>query len=434
MGTRKESRWPAVLAQPLLVLVSGSIGIYVDPPSVLAAGFAITAQGAAGMSRSSAFTAQADDPSAVYYNPAGLSQLSWPTVLLGTSILRPHTGYEPASTGLPAEERERYYVLPHFYVTSPLGDRLTAGLGVFAPFGLSTKWPADWDGRFQVMDATISTATVNPVLAWRPVEWLTLAGGVHYSEVKLAQSRAVNLATVVPNGPEGSVSLSGDARALGYNGALLVIPSSRWQFGASYRSRANAEIDEGYADFTVPALFTTTFSDGPIQTEVTLPPSLRTGVLFRVSQTWNVEADVTWTGWSTIDQFEVRFANGLSEVTTFGWHDAMTYSLGAEHLLSPGIRLRGGYLYDLNPIPDDKTNPVIPDADRQGVSVGVGAATDRWTLDVAYQFLFFERVKENDVGDRFSSTAPPVDARANGLYRSNAHVIGVSVEYRFQKW
>jgi long-subunit fatty acid transport protein len=87
-------------------------------------------------------------------------------------------------------------------------------------------------------------------------------------------------------------------------------------------------------------------------------------------------------------------------------------------------------LYDLTPIPDDRANPLIPDADRQGLSIGVGTSSERWTLDVGYQLLVFRRVKENDFGDRFSSTVPPVDARANGLYRSNAHVIGVSVGYR----
>lgn len=435
MGTRKNARWPAVLARPLLVLVPGFVTNCVDPSAVSAAGFAITAQGAGGMARSSAFTAQADDPSAVYYNPAGLSQLKQTSFLLGTTILRPHADYEPASTGTAAEERERYYVLPHVYFAQPLGDRLTAGLGLFVPFGLSTKWTSDWDGRFQVIDASIRTTTVNPVLAWRPTDWLTVAGGVHYSEVKLTERRAINLATIVPGAPEGTVSLEGDAQTLGYNGALLVAPSRRWQFGASYRSRANAEVKDGHADFSVPALFAGTFTDGLIRTEVTLPPSLRTGLLFQPSADWNVEVDATWTGWSTIQQLEIQFANGLPpDVTTFGWHDAMAYSLGIEHRWSPGIRLRGGYLYDFTPIPDDKANPLIPDADRQGVSVSVGAATDRWTLDVAYQFLFFRRVKENDVGDRFSSTAPPVDARANGLYRSNAHVIGVSVGYRLQKW
>ncbi len=392
-----------------------------------ASGFAINAQGAAGAGRSAAFVAQADDPSAVFYNPAGISQLDRTSVLVGTTILRPHTDYEPSAAGNSVSERERYYVMPHLYVTQPIGQRLTAGLGVFAPFGLSTKWPDNWDGRFQVIDATIRMTTINPVVAWRPTRKVAVAGGLHYSDVKLAERRAINL----PGGFEGTVALDGDARAMGFAAGVLVTPSQRWQFGASYRSRANAEVKSGWADFTVPPPFATTLTDGPIRTELTLPPSVRTGVLFRPAADWGVEVDATWTGWSTINRLEMQFANGLPpDATTFGWHDSMTFSLGVEHRYSQSLRLRGGYLYDLTPIPDDKANPLIPDADRHGVSVGVGMSSKRWTLDVGYQLLVFRRVKENDFGDRFSSTVPPVDARANGLYRSNAHVIGVSVGYR----
>lgn len=383
------------------------------------------------MALSSAFTAQADDPSAIYYNPAGISQQHATAVMIGTTIIRPHTDYQPASTGTPAEERERYYVLPHLYVTQPLSPRVSAGLGLFSPFGLSTKWLADWDGRFQVIDATIRVMTLNPVVAWQPSPRLTVAGGVQYSELRLSEHRAVNLAVQVPGAGEGTVSLDGDARALGYTAAVLVAPSPKWQIGVSYRSRANAEVKEGHADFTVPTPFAGTFSDGAIRTEVTLPPSLRTGLLFRPTPAWDVELDATWTGWSTIDQLEIQFANGLpTDVTDFGWRDAMTYSLGVEHQITAAMSLRGGYLYDLTPIPDDKANPLIPDADRQGVSVGVGLTKSPWMLDIGYQFVWFEREKENDFGSRSNSTVPPIDARANGLYRSNAHVIGMSVQYR----
>jgi long-chain fatty acid transport protein len=250
--------------------------------------------------------------------------------------------------------------------------------------------------------------------------------GVQYFHVKLAERRALNLATI----GEGAVSVSGDARALGYNAAVLVVPSARWQLGLSYRSRVNAEINDGWADFTVPALVAPSFPDGEIRTALTLPPSLRAGLMVRPRPDWNIEVDATWTGWSTVDRMEVQFTGGLPpEVRTFGWRDAIAYSIGTEYHLSPTVRLRGGYLYDFSPIPDQQATPLIPDADRQGVSVGVGVDAAGWTLDAGYQFLLFERIKENSVGSNSNSTVPPIDARANGRYRSTAHVLGMGVRY-----
>jgi long-chain fatty acid transport protein len=351
---------------------------------------------------------------------------------MGAAVLRPHTEYEPSGTGNSATERERYYVLPHVYVTAPLSERLTVGLGVFTPFGLSTKWPSDWDGRFQVIDATFKATTVNPVLAWRAAEWISAAAGVQYFHVNLAERRALNLATVVPGAGEGEVDLSGDARALGWTAGLLVTPSAQWQTGVSYRSRADVEITDGWADFTVPSVFAPSFPDGEIRTAMTLPPSLRAGLLVRPWQELSIEVDAAWTGWSTVDRLEVEFASGLPpDVTTFGWEDAMTYSIGAEYQVSPSVRLRGGYLYDLSPIPDQYATPLIPDADRQGVSVGVGVIAGSWTLDAGYQYLWFERLKDNSVGAASNSTVPPIDARANGTYHSTAHVLGVSMGYAF---
>jgi long-chain fatty acid transport protein len=226
--------------------------------------------------------------------------------------------------------------------------------------------------------------------------------------------------------------LSGDAYAFGYTGAVLVAPSPRWQVGVSFRSRANADVNDGSADFAVPAPYTSFFPDGEIQTALTLPPSLRTGLMIRPRPDWTVEVDATWTGWSTVDELAINFANGLPRnVTALGWNDSMTYSVGVEHRISSAVRLRGGYLYDPSPIPNAYATPLIPDADRQGLSVGVGFGAVQWSLDVGYQYLWFERVKNNSVGSNASSTTPPIDARANGELRSTAHVVGVSVGHTF---
>jgi len=412
------------------VLVGGVAVIATMPCVTWAAGFAITAQGAAASGKSSAFTAQADDPSALFYNPAGIVQLRTAAVLVGTSIIIPHTEYRPASAGVPDRENRQLFFPPHLYVTLPLGKRFSAGLGVFSPFGVGTEWPFDWDGRFQVTSISVRTTNINPTLAWRPAESVAVAAGVNVSFVSLTYRRALNLAAFGPGTPEGDVSLEGDARALGFNGGVLITPSPWWRIGASLRSRLHAEVKDGHADFSVPAPLSAAFADGPIRTEVDLPPSLRLGVFLQPTPMWNVEFDAAWTGWSTIDRLTVGFENGLPDDTTpFSWENAMAYSLGTEYRWT-SFRMRGGYTYDVTPIPDETVSPLLPDGNRQWWSVGVGTTGERWSLDAAYQLIVFDRVKANTFGSRFSSVAPPIDARTNGSYRSHAHVIGVSMVYR----
>jgi long-chain fatty acid transport protein len=146
---------------------------------------------------------------------------------------------------------------------------------------------------------------------------------------------------------------------------------------------------------------------------------------------WNVEFDAVWTGWSTIDRLTVEFANGRpTDTTVFLWENAMAYSLGTEYRWA-SFRMRGGYTYDVTPIPDGTVSPLLPDGNRQWWSVGVGTTGERWSLDAAYQLILFDRVKANTFGSGFSSTVPPIDARANGHYWSHAHVVGVSAGYQF---
>jgi long-chain fatty acid transport protein len=146
---------------------------------------------------------------------------------------------------------------------------------------------------------------------------------------------------------------------------------------------------------------------------------------------WNVEVDAAWTGWSTIDRLNIEFSNGLPpDRTDFLWGDSMTYSIGTEYRGS-SVRARAGYTYDATPIPDGTISPLLPDGNRQWIAVGLGAERERWVVDGAYQLALFERTKDNAIGDRFNSTVPAIDARANGRYRTRAHVFGVSVAYRF---
>src|SRR3989344_910140 len=428
----------------LRVVVGICVALYIQTSQVSgarAAGFAITPQGAAATGKSAAFTAQADDPSAIYYNPAGISQLSAPEFLLGTTVIIPRTTYTPSPNqgGRKAREENQTFFLPQMYAVIPIGRDVTAGIGLFTPFGLATDWPIDWDGRFQVTYIAVRATELNPTLSWRPAPWLSIAGGLDIAHVTLRQRRQINLSRVGENAglvplsgnPEGSVELSGDATSVGSNVGLLITPSDRWQIGASLRSRLHAEENNGHADFTIPVpALQPFFPDGKVRTEIDLPPVLRTGVLVRPLPQWNVELDVIWTGWSTIDRLVVEFAPGLAMprgTTDFSWENSLTYNLGTEYRW-PSFALRGGYTFDYSPIPDDTISPLLPDGTRHWFSLGIGYNPPRWNIDLAYTLILIRRLKENNFGEQYSSSgAPPailpIDARANGGYRNFTHVV-----------
>lgn len=420
---------------------------------VLAAGFAVTAQGAAAAGQGNAFTAQADDPSALYYNPAGISQLRTAQVLVGTTVIIPHTTYSPSQAGRSTSEENQTLFLPQLYVTTPLSQTVTAGLGFYTPFGVASDWPLDWDGRFQVTYISIQATMLSPTLSWRMTPKLALAGGLNFASIKLVERRQINLSDVgetpppggagvgpLPGNPEGSVELEGDASGFGYNLGALVTPSEQWQFGVSFRSRVHAEVKDGHADFTIPvAPFAPAFPDGGARTEVDLPPSVRAGVVFRPTPKWNIEGDAVWTGWSAMDRLDVEFDQGFpfpgTDTTRFSWDNAMAYSIGTQYRLAR-LALRGGYMFDVSPIPDDTVGPILPDGARHWFSLGVGYEERRWSTNLAYELILFNRLKANQFGQEFSSTgAPPaipsIDAGANGRYETRAHVITVNLIRHF---
>src|SRR2546425_412118 len=108
------------------------------PIAAQALGVPIPNQDAEAIARGNAFAATANNPAALYYNPAGITQLEGHHVQFGmlnylgiTSEYRSLTGNRRAETD--------YEIVPVpqlYYTYSPKNCPLSFGLGVYAPFGL----------------------------------------------------------------------------------------------------------------------------------------------------------------------------------------------------------------------------------------------------------------------------------------------------------
>ena len=155
------------------------------PSWAWASGFALMQQGTAAMAQGNAFVAEASDASAIFYNPAGISQLKRAQVYQGTFINYPDREF--SGGGQDSQTNHRFYDSMSAYVAIPVHDRIALGFGFFSPFGMGTVWPPTWAGRYLTTYSSMKTYSLNPVVSVKALDNLSLAAGfdVMWSQVVL---------------------------------------------------------------------------------------------------------------------------------------------------------------------------------------------------------------------------------------------------------
>ncbi len=133
--------------------------------------------------------------------------------------------------------------------------------------------------------------------------------------------------------------------------------------------------------------------------------------------------NANWTGWNRFENLPLNFVDraDLSDVIDEGYENVWQFRIGLEQRVSPTLALRVGWVYDNTPQPKKTINPLLPDADRSGYSVGLGWTSGQLGVDLAYMYLDF----------RESFTAGLSSSGFNGSYDNTANLLGVHARYRF---
>ena len=133
----------------LKICVGCLVLLLLFPVASMGAGFALLENGAKPLAMGNAFAAQADDPSALFFNPAGITQLEGKHLSVGTTIISSEFKYETSEPAPSRNETSDGTFFPStVYYTQQLSDQVWWGLGFFSPFGLETDWNKDWTGRY----------------------------------------------------------------------------------------------------------------------------------------------------------------------------------------------------------------------------------------------------------------------------------------------
>ncbi len=398
-----------------------------------AGGYEIYEHGARAIGMAGAYTAIAEGPSAVFYNPAGITDNAGLQIGLGTALIKPMGSFTSAS-GVKTDQESQLYTPSHLYATYQINEKLTAGFGFFTPFGLGTEWPEDWSGKYAAVKTELQTFYLNPTIAYQATPRLSLAVGFDYiiSTVELGSKIPV----MNPLPPyqllgETDLKLTGAGDAMSFNAGLLFKASEEVQLGLSYRHSADIEYD-GDVEFTAPAPFAALFPSGGGGAEMHMPSVLAAGISYMPMEKWTFAADVNWFGWSGADSiaitFETPFGNPAAPTKASAliqdYKDTFILRLGAEYQFSDVLALRAGYGYDQSPLQDEHLSATLPGANRNNVALGMGYTLGNMDIDLAYfVVLFAERTSEN--------AEPAYAGLLNGDYDTTAHIFNVSVGYRF---
>ncbi len=414
----KKKQLPIILS---FLLLTGSI---------FAGGFQINEHGARAMAMAGAYTAIANDASAIYFNPAGITQLSGVNFYGGVTLIAPSASFTgPAPSTTKTDMDSQLFTPFNFYVTYQVTSDLSVGLGVNNQYGLGTKWPVSWPGKYLAYDTNVKSFFFTPVVAYKFSDQFSLSVGavIAYGDVKIIQ---------ISNAGAGDfqTELKGNNTAFGFTAGLLYKPVKEFSIGVSYRSSIKWEL-EGTATST-PAGFThplyhifIPYPNGDISAPLKTPQNITVGLGYMPTNELTLGADFQYIGWSSYDKLSITFKNyNVNNPTAPGpstesidrnYENTFIIRAGGEYALSDVFALRAGVLYDRNPVKTEYVEPTLPDANRIGVNVGFGyKLTKNLTVDVAYMLLTFS--DRNVTGSKFNF---------NGTYSNIAHLFGADLSF-----
>ncbi|HXH28839.1 MAG TPA: outer membrane protein transport protein [Candidatus Polarisedimenticolia bacterium] len=397
-------------------------------------GYSIYEQGAKAMANAGAFTARADDPSALFFNPAGILQLDGNRIAGGThAIFLSGSKFDSDLSGRTFRQEDTVAWPSVLYYTHKVSDRIAWGLAFTSPFGLKTKWDRNFEGRYISRESNLAVGVLSGNVAFALGGHWTAAVGLDYARSDVRElSRNIDFSALLA--PDGFTKMTGDGDDLGWNVAFRWASDGGWRWGGSYRSGMKPKID-GRIDFenipgSPPLPGPGLFPEGDVTAIIPLPASFAGGVAYVSKAKWEGEFDVVWTDWSVFDHLRIDIRTNtllLGDIDQMeDWHDTYSYRAGFSYHLTDRHEYRVGAYFDQNPIPNTHVRPRLPDADRTSVQVGYGYNSGKgFTLDVAYQALFF---KDRRADGNPASATDPVQP---GTYSNFTNLLGVTAGWKF---
>lgn len=415
-------------ARCLLCSLAVFSAVAVTSQDAWAEGFTMTEWSARGLGLAGGMVGRADDPSALAYNAAGITQLPGTQVMGGITLVSPYGSIEAdnyGGTSHTTHVKPATWTPFHGYITHQMNDNVWLGFGMFSRFGLGNSYSGDWFGKNNVFDVGLQTVSAVPTVAYKINDIFSVAVGVEFMYLSMYEGLKV------PMGPlgENQMNLDGNSLGVGLHAGLHARFNDQWSAGLAYKSQVTQNV-QGNAEFTkqVGAPFLAEgkrLLDSKVSGTIQLPDSAAFGLTYKPIDSLSFEVGTVWTRWSTYKALNIYFdqPSGMSSINNKEWKDGWNFNASVEYKALDWLTLRAGYWYETAVVNEHYADYMVPSNGRDVLTLGAGFNWDNWTLDVAYAHIWIKPL---------SYDSSRVDTVRSGTSKDcHADMYSVSLGYTF---
>ncbi len=452
-----------------------AVAVLLAPAAARAQAFGVNEIGSCAIARSFAVVgAPCNDASTIFWNPAFASRLSGLSVIAGVSLIDLSGDFTRDTIGTVYETEVPLLPVPHLFINymRPNSKR-SIGLGVYVPYGLTMEWGDDFPGRFQAQRAEVATIYVQPNFGFQINDSWSVGGGPIFGHSTVQLRRSIDLADQqasaqatfaqlgIARGTEfGRVELEGGGIGVGGQIGVHGRLTPQWTLGARFMLPIYFEYS-GDAEFTpvetglvlggtvqppfsagtpVDLLVAGEFASGGrlddqrVRTKIVHPAQIQAGVNFTGFPNLSLGLDYAWTGWKNLNQIVIDFQGGAPDaILVQDYNHSSAIRLSAEYALQQvnGAKLRAGFSGAATAAPDETVTPLLPEQDRNYITLGVGLPFGpRWTIDAAYARVNTPG-RRGRIIERNPDRSQNAVALNTGVYNLGANIFSFSLKGSF---
>jgi long-chain fatty acid transport protein len=342
--------------------------------------------------------ARAQDAGTVFTNPAGMTRFNGNATLAAGGLIYVYAPFDTDSgntvSGTDGSATEFFPYGSFGYIHS-VSEKLKLGVSVQNNFGLGLDWGTNWVGRYSSTSADILAPQVQPTIAYKVNDWLSVGAGAGLTLGYLDAKLRVNNSTLDPGFGDGKMEYSDTDFAVQGNFGIMLNPSPATRIGLRYLTETEIDFeDDPHFSRIGPETLNVTNLIGKLDLGIKMPQSVMLGVFHDLNDKWAILGSVGWDEWSRFGHVDVSVDDSPDVTTDLKFDDTYHVGIGAQYQHNSKWLYSAGYSYDSALSDGAHRSPTIPMGEMSRVGGGfeyqkrddltIGAAMDvMWEGDLS---------------------------------------------------